>query len=154
MVSQCIIAAVAVIAEHDWLILVITVSGTLLALAAGALPQWRDEKWACRRLEDDGNHGMRSPKTIILTRGNGHRHVIVIVDSDGIGPNLEDLAAGRVQRRQSTLSAVLVLAVFWIIFLLMVGKLSRDSGHREPGHGTKPLYRRTLPGRWSFRNTS
>ena len=130
MLFQCIVAAVAVIKDGNWLILIITIGGTLLALAGGALPQWREEKWACRRLSDvhDASTAVR-PKTVVLTRGNGHRHVIIIVDGQGTGLNLEDLAAGRVTKQRSTLPIVLLLAVSWTFLLLMVGNLSENAWH-------------------------
>lgn len=70
----------------NWLILLATACGTLLALTGGALPQWKAEKWACRP---------NSPETYCLLRGNGHQQVIVI-ESAGMGLNLEDLASSRV----------------------------------------------------------
>ena len=128
MLVQCIIAAIAVIIDGNWLILIVTVGGTLLALAGGALPQWRNEKWACRMPSDAREtSAVARPKTIILTRGNGHRHVIIIIDSQGTGMNLEDLAGGRVTKHPSTLPIVLILAVFWVFLLLMVGNLSENA---------------------------
>ena len=43
------IAAIPCRLHQDWAILLLTAGGTLLALITGALPQWRFEKWACRR---------------------------------------------------------------------------------------------------------
>jgi hypothetical protein len=66
----------------DWGILTITAAGTLLALLTTAIPQWRVEKYACRR---------RSKK-IAITTGNGSRNIIVIL-GEGKTIDLEDLAA-------------------------------------------------------------
>ncbi len=90
MFVQCMVAAVPGIVKKDWLIFTVALGGTLLALAGGALPQWREEKWSCRKLDecDAVQENLPMSKTIILTRGNGHRHVLVIC-SDGTGLNLE-----------------------------------------------------------------
>lgn len=69
----------------DWGVFLITLCGSFLAYASGALPQWAKEKWACRRKKKD----------VALTLGNGSRHVIVILGSDQ-GLDLEDLAGGQV----------------------------------------------------------
>ena len=68
----------------NYMVFVITASGTMLAFAMGSLPAWRAERFACRR---------NSKNTCILTRGNGARYVLVI-KGNGIGVNLEDLASG------------------------------------------------------------
>jgi hypothetical protein len=68
----------------DWGIFMITGAGTLLALITGSLPQWRVEKYACRK---------KSKKVIAITQGNGSRHVVLILGNRH-GLDLEDLAAG------------------------------------------------------------
>ena len=49
---------------EDWIIFLITSTGTALAIALGCLPQWR------------------SKKTVALTRGDGAQHVILINRTD------------------------------------------------------------------------
>ena len=118
MVVQWAVAAVAGIMEKDWLIMTITISGTFLSLAGGALPQWKQEKWSCRRLSE--------PKTVILTRGNGHRHVMIL-HGLGAGPDLEDLATARASTHWSTFPLLLVLALSWGVILLSVSNLYNDT---------------------------
>ena len=118
MVVQWAVAAVAGIVEKDWLIMTITISGTFLSLAGGALPQWKLEKWSCRRLSE--------PKTVILTRGNGHRHVMIL-HSLGTGPDLEDLATARASAHWSTFPLLLILAILWVVILLSVSNLCDDT---------------------------
>ena len=66
---QLAVAAIPWAWRGNWLILLATACGTLLALSGGALPQWRAEKWACRP---------NSPETYCLLRGNSHQQVIII----------------------------------------------------------------------------
>ncbi len=114
---QLAVAAIPWALRQNWLILLATACGTLLALSGGALPQWKAEKWACRP---------KSPETYCLTRGNGHQHVIVI-ESAGMGMNLEDLASSRV--RVSSYHRVLtaLLAILWIMFLITMAGLREDT---------------------------
>ena len=118
MVVQWAVAAVAGIVEKDWLIIMITISGTFLSLAGGALPQWKQEKWSCRRLSE--------PKTVILTRGNGHRHVMILHSLAG-GPDLEDLATARASAHWSTFPLLFTLAISWVVILLSVSNLYADT---------------------------
>ena len=85
------------------------------------------EKWSCRKLEASAPDG-RSPtqKTIILTQGNGHRHVMII-HRNGRGLNLEDLATARLGSQPSTLPCLLILTVFWLLLLFTVGGFSENS---------------------------
>ncbi|KAK9427359.1 hypothetical protein V1505DRAFT_388864 [Lipomyces doorenjongii] len=83
-VLQLGIAAIPCGIFGDWGILLVTASGMVLSFATGSLSQWSKEKWACRR---------NSEKTVVLTRGNGSQHAIVVM-GDGKGLDLEDLAAG------------------------------------------------------------
>lgn len=92
IVLQLGIAAIPCGLHQDWAILLLTAGGILLALTTGALPQWRFEKWACRR---------ETKKVVSLTGGNGTRHVMVIIGNKK-GLDLEDLAAAespRMRRR-------------------------------------------------------
>jgi hypothetical protein len=93
MILQLGIAAIPCGLYNDWGIILVTAVGTLLALVTGMLPQWRFEKWPCPR---------KTEKVVILTGGNGPRHVMVIIDA-GKGLDLEDLAVGESPRmRQRT----------------------------------------------------
>ncbi|KAI4092957.1 MAG: hypothetical protein LQ339_007778 [Xanthoria mediterranea] len=114
---QLAVAAVPWAWRGNWLILLATACGTLLALGGGALPQWKAEKWACRP---------KSPETYCLLRGNGHQQVIVI-ESAGMGMNLEDLASSRVPGLPFHRLLTTVLATLWIVFLVTVAGLREDT---------------------------
>jgi hypothetical protein len=118
MVIQWAIAAVVGVIRKNWLIMTITIGGTVLSLAGVALPQWKQEKWSCRRLSE--------PKTVILTRGNGHKHVMIL-HSLGNAPDLEDLATARAEDHWSTLPLLLILAISWIVIMLSVSNLFADT---------------------------
>ena len=149
MAMQLGIAAIPCGLYDDWGILLMTATGIVLALATGALPQWRFEKWACRR---------QSSKIVSLTGGNGTRYVMVII-GNGVGLDLEDLAAAespRMRRRFEdsgrwgthsagktgsnfhtitdmpaafwiTQFACLTLAFLWIVFLITVSGLTENT---------------------------
>ena len=107
------IAAIPVGIYGDWSIIMITAIGTALSYATGSLPQWKNEKWACRR---------HSRKTVILTKGNGAQHAIVIF-GNGHGLDLEDLAAPNDLPRKSldmTSVALVVFAFLWSALLITV----------------------------------
>ncbi|GBE85927.1 hypothetical protein BKA93DRAFT_830681 [Sparassis latifolia] len=107
----------------NWMVLIITAGGTLLALAGSALPQWQREKWAARRI------GNNQREVACLTSGNGSHSAMVII-SDGIGVKLEDLAAGREVHgwaAKVTLYASFVLAGLWIVHLITVKSLAEDA---------------------------
>lgn len=114
---QLAVAAIPWAWRGNWLILLATACGTLLALSGGALPQWKAEKWACRP---------KSPETYCLLRGNGHQQVIVI-ESAGMGMNLEDLASSRVPGLPFHRLLTTVLATLWIVFLVTVAGLREDT---------------------------
>ncbi|KAI9819130.1 MAG: hypothetical protein M1827_007286 [Pycnora praestabilis] len=115
---QLCIAAIPAALYHSFSVLTITLGGTLLALASGALPQWSSEKWACRRLRAD------KTKTVCLTEGNGSADVMVIISSEG-ALDIEDLASARnppASRRKRHLTAAMscCLAILWLLLLLTV----------------------------------
>ncbi|KGO43871.1 hypothetical protein PEX2_108230 [Penicillium expansum] len=94
-VFQIGISAIPFALHGDWSIFLVTVAGTILAYASGALPQWRKEKWACRTLD--------KRKDIALTLGNGMQHVIVVLGAKG----------GNTTRMMTFL-----LTVLWFMLLL------------------------------------
>ncbi|KAK0496548.1 hypothetical protein EDD18DRAFT_1166980 [Armillaria luteobubalina] len=126
IVLQHALAAIPCGLHKNWSILFITAAGTMLALITGALPQWRREKWACRRMRN---------KVFCVTGGNGTRYVMVIL---GVGLDLEDLAAAespRMRRRGKddnlefffTQVVCSLLAILWIIILVTVTALKEDT---------------------------
>lgn len=120
-IVQLGIAAVPCGIFGDWSILLVTTSGILLSFAMGSILQWPKEKWACRR---------NSNKTVILTRGNGCQHAIVII-GDGKGLDVEDLAAGPtnvdVSTSYATMITVIILAVFWILLLITAAGIKQNT---------------------------
>lgn len=120
-VLQLGIAAIPCGIFGDWSILLVTTSGILLSFAMGSIQQWSKEKWACRR---------GSSKTVILTRGNGSQHAIVII-GDGMGLDLEDLAAGPTNVDASTSYTtrftVTILAAFWILLLITAAGIKQNT---------------------------
>jgi hypothetical protein len=115
------IAAIPCGVFGHWGIFLVTVSGIFLSFATGSLSQWSKEKWACRR---------KSDKTVILTRGNGSQHAIVII-GDGNGFDLEDLAAGPtnvdVSASYTTRIAVTLLAALWILLLITAAGIKQNT---------------------------
>lgn len=105
----------------DWGILMVTAAGIVLAFLTGSLPQWSAEKWAGRKA---------SNKKIILTRGNGSQHAIVVLGND-VGLDLEDLAAVGNNTDNSasrlTRSITIVLAGFWILLLITAAGLDQNN---------------------------
>ncbi|KAL6164520.1 hypothetical protein ACJQWK_09252 [Exserohilum turcicum] len=121
IVLQLFIAAIPCFLFGDWSILLVTAIGTVLALLNGSLSQWANEKWACRR---------NSNKTVILTRGNGSQHAIVIM-ANSRGLDLEDLAAGptnvNVSASYTTRITVFGLAACWILLLITAAGIQEHS---------------------------
>lgn len=90
----------------DWSVLYVTGAGILLAYLTGALPRWRKEKWDCPKMKN----------TVILTRGNGAQHALVIFCEKGFY-NLEILA--NLQPRMDILTqlSAVGLASLWLLHL-------------------------------------
>lgn len=102
----------------DWLIFVIAAWGTLLAFATGSLPQWRRERWACRK---------NTNKTFVLTRGNGAQHALVIFGK-GRGLDLEDLASStEISVGKGTRYLYGLFAVMWIVLLITVSGIKENT---------------------------
>ncbi|KIW66871.1 hypothetical protein PV04_06161 [Phialophora macrospora] len=115
------IAAIPAGIFGDWGIFLITIAGILLSVMTGALPQWAKEKWACRS---------KSKKNVILTRGNGSQHAIVIL-GNGSGLDLEDLAAGQtnvdVSASWFTRVTLIALALLWILLLITAAGIRQNT---------------------------
>ena len=90
----------------------VTTAGTILAFISASLPQWRVERWTCRR---DANNA------VCLNQGNGAQHVRVIV-AKGRGLNLSDLANANVGRTPpvTTGPAIVFIIVLWVCLLITV----------------------------------
>src|SRR5271170_2220781 len=113
MILQCIVSMVPFLYHGNWVILMVSLVGTVLALCDGALPQWRSEKWAARKL---------SSKTVALTRGNGSQYVMIIT---GCGQccDLEDLAGGRVHTEPFTRMLLTIFCLLRFVLLIAVAGL-------------------------------
>ncbi|KAK5217906.1 hypothetical protein LTR72_009077 [Exophiala xenobiotica] len=130
---QLLIAAIpTILPQRNWGILLITGAGSFLAMITGSLPQWMEEKYACRKDSRD---------TYVLTRGNGHQHVFVIENAPpskggikeggpkrpGTSLNMEDLAIRSPRATRLSRSTLVVLAVAWVFFLITAGGIEQDT---------------------------
>lgn len=116
------IAAIPCGLDGDWSILVVTAAGIILSFTTASLRQWPKEKWACRH---------NSTKTVILTKGNGSQHAIVII-GDNKGLDIEDLATGPSAMDVSipfsvTKIALLILAFLWVALLVVAAGVKQHS---------------------------
>ena len=127
IILQLSVAAIPCGISGDWSILMITACGILLSFATGSLPQWRAEKWACQTL-DQVKPGKE--ERVILTRGNGSQHAIVILGGKGC-LDLEDLAVSATNADFSTSwdtrIALFILAVLWILLLVTAAGIHRNT---------------------------
>lgn len=117
---QLVVSIVPWIVSGDWGIFLVTIAGTTLALLNGSLPQWREEKWACKKA---------GGATVTITQGNGSRHAIVILGKKGVGLDLEILAMGTRTASPSLFTRVAsaILALLWIVLLIIVAGLNENS---------------------------
>lgn len=107
---QLAISLIPCVLYAEYTTLLVTTAGLLLSSLTSALPQWRLEKWACRR---------DTHKAVTLTAGNGSKDCIVILGA-GCGLDLEDLATSRRVARTSTRLALGLLALGWLTLLISV----------------------------------
>ena len=116
------IAAIPMGFFGDWSILMVTGAAIILAIITGSLEQWRREKWACR---DENKR-----RTVVITRGNGAQHAI-IVNSDRVGLDLEDLSAGTANVEHSasvcTRGTLVLLALLWICLLIAAAGIEKNT---------------------------
>ncbi|KAH8753056.1 hypothetical protein F5883DRAFT_470952 [Diaporthe sp. PMI_573] len=131
LVVQLVVAAIPIILNRNWSIILITASGNALALVGASLPTIRRNKYACRR-------GSNIP--FILTRGMGSRYAFLILpdtvtrrqdDVDGPPkhnslPRLDDLAYGYTKSQTSYFYSVW-LCFLWVVLLIAVGGLEDDT---------------------------
>ncbi|KAH0547740.1 hypothetical protein GP486_008407 [Trichoglossum hirsutum] len=105
----------------EWGVMLITVAGIFLSVVTATLPQWGKEKWGRRLL-----HRLPEPrprneayKRVVLTRGNGSQHAIVVLGTEGF-LDLEALASGQANVDVSTPSTRWWLAVFALLWILLL----------------------------------
>lgn len=116
MLVQLLLSIEPLVRSGNWVIMMVTAMGTILCLCDGALPQWRKEKYCGRPL---------SRKTIALTRGNGSRHVMLLI-SRGASIDLEDNAAGHVDPDLHTRYLVAMFSFLRFLLLITVAGLKQD----------------------------
>ncbi|GIZ45006.1 hypothetical protein CKM354_000819000 [Cercospora kikuchii] len=108
--------------ERNWIILMITAAGTVLAILASSIPQWQLEKFRAAR---------NTKGSFILTKGNGHLYSYVLLNPNDSkqSMNLEHLAVVRPEDLRSVYTKVVVplLALCWVFLLLCVGGLENDT---------------------------
>lgn len=118
---QLAIAAIPFGRNDSWDVLLVTAAGIVLSFSTGSLRQWSTEKWACRR---------SCKKTVILTKGNGSQHAIVII-GDGKGLDIEDPASGPNTNVSSffrpTPVALLALCFLWVLLLIIAAGVEENS---------------------------
>ena len=119
-ILQLAVAAIPFGIYGDWGVLMITAVGIILAFATGSLPQWKREKWACRKKN----------KIVILSRGNGSQHAIVIKGHNN-ALDLEDIASGQknidASASLSTRFALTTLAILWVFLLITAAGVSANT---------------------------
>lgn len=117
---QLLIAAIPCIVWNEWQALLITICGTTMAFFTASLPEWRRERWAARRLERE--------KTLILTRGNGAQHALIVFGRVG-SLDLEDLASSTEAKTvpPKTKAFFSIMVVLWVSLLVTVNGLGVHS---------------------------
>lgn len=110
--SQLLLSAVPAVLYATWEILAITAAGTALAFVTTSLPHWSVERWAC---------GKGSKKTLILTRGNGAQHALVIIGS-GRSLDFEHLATSRegLPPLKGIILIHSILTILWCCLLITI----------------------------------
>ncbi|KAJ7124464.1 hypothetical protein C8R44DRAFT_783541 [Mycena epipterygia] len=120
IILQLAIASIPGALDGDWLILILTFGGLVLVQLQAALPQWKKELWAGRKI-DKGDE-----EVVCLTRGNGSAFAMVI-RSEGCGIRMSDMASGAEVRHSSTIPGTLALAALWLIHLFCTSGLEANS---------------------------
>ena len=118
ILAQIAMAIPPWVVSNDWGTMMIILSGTLLAFVTCCLPQWKDEKWACRVLDKDN--------VTCLTRGNGCKHIMIFIARKG-SPDLETLATAVGTPRHETPILMVGLATLWVCLLLSVSSLKNNA---------------------------
>jgi hypothetical protein len=108
--------------SRNYLPFVVTISGTALTLLTSALPQWGNKKYA--RYRTGG-------WTVGITRGNGNRHVMLILGKDHgcpVGLDLE-IMAGRTSSVGPSLLTRICMTIFAalsVVLLITVAGMKED----------------------------
>lgn len=118
-VFQLCVAIIPWAIWEDWEIFVVTTVGTVLAFTTASLPQWRAERWQCRR---------NTSKDFILSRGNGSQHALVIL-GQGRGLDLEDLAGSceATNTGKGSAAVTTMLTAIWVALLVTVSGIQEHT---------------------------
>ncbi|KAL8690824.1 MAG: hypothetical protein Q9218_003820 [Villophora microphyllina] len=112
IIVQFLVALLPLICYGDASTLVLTSSGTNLALFCGWLPRWKEEKWCGRE---------NTKHDFCLLEGSGGLHVMVVC-GNGEGWNFEDLAGGRVLDCNYIGVSTFVQILLWVRLLVAVAR--------------------------------
>ncbi|KAI0159973.1 hypothetical protein GGR52DRAFT_171747 [Hypoxylon sp. FL1284] len=109
--------------RRDWSIVLITVAGNFLAACSSFIPSMRKEKYQGTK---------SSHHTYAITRGNGHKHVFIILpDTMAKGesclPSLDQMATARDRAYFTHRLLSIIPAILWVILLLIVGGLTNHT---------------------------
>ncbi|KAL9078151.1 MAG: hypothetical protein Q9157_002945 [Trypethelium eluteriae] len=118
MLAEIALAIPPWVLHGDWGTMMVVLCGNTLAFITCFLPQWRAEKWAGGTL--DANN------VICITRGNGRKHIMVLIGSPG-SPDLETFATAKGPVRPETPFATVILAALWVCLLLSVSALQANA---------------------------
>lgn len=119
---QQVIAMIPWMLYGDWSKLLVTLCGTVGALATGMMPQWQKEKWATRRLEGSAT----KKKIMALTRGNGNAHVMLFINKD-FGWDIEAMAASSGELNPETRYITILLTIWWTLLLITCSGLKDNT---------------------------
>ncbi|THU84134.1 hypothetical protein K435DRAFT_870590 [Dendrothele bispora CBS 962.96] len=113
------VSVIPVVLRQNWVVLIITCGGTILAQLQGALPQWKKELWNARTIEND------EKRVFCLTKGNGSTDVIVVRCSVG-DLILSNLTGARETYSRMTVPATFTLTLAWLVLLFTAQGLKED----------------------------
>jgi hypothetical protein len=121
IVLQVGIACIPGVLHGNWVVFILTASGTFFVQITCSLSQWRAEKWKARPSSNDNK------SVVCLTRGNGSNTVLVITSDPQVGLRFEDLASGREAPQPYTIPVMFVMAALWIAHLITTQSLSDNA---------------------------
>ncbi|KAI1075793.1 hypothetical protein F5B20DRAFT_373581 [Whalleya microplaca] len=116
--AQIVIAVIPCVLYSDYGVMMITLSGNLLAMITCSMPQWAQEKWPGPKIEHE--------KVTCLTRGNGHLRIMVFIGAPGSW-DLEYLSTGTSVARPETRWISLLLAILWTCLLISISGLTEHT---------------------------
>ena len=125
IVIQWVIAAIPLIMHKNYIIFIVTVLGSVLAMVSAGLPQWKAEKWSAAKIRAPKDGNVKT-KPVILTRGNGHQYAMLIICNKEAW-DLETMATARPVYCQGTRWYLWSLSVAWIALLFTTLGIKQDT---------------------------